>query len=164
MATRSPSSMWRPRYTAPMPPLPSNDSILYWPSRTVPTNEEGSSSRTSPSVGQKLNPSSNFSLQTVQYFIQGIFEAAHQIEVMTWFKRAGSYIQLRSDGLVYHRDCCTRIGAGDLAGTGRNWKDDPRRNTKFHEKGGFRVISWIAFLSPNPNRFVVRTLRPSDYC
>src|SRR6266545_2207788 len=69
-ATRSPSSMCRARYTAPIPPLPSRDSILYWPSSTVPTIDEGSSSRTSPSVAQKLTLSSYFALQTVQYFMQ----------------------------------------------------------------------------------------------
>src|SRR5713101_2957936 len=53
-----------------MPPLPSTASIWYWPSSAVPTNEDGSSSRTSPSVVQKLRLSSNFSLQAGQYFMR----------------------------------------------------------------------------------------------
>src|SRR4030095_10317355 len=53
-----------------MPPLPNNVSIWYWPSRTVPTMELGSSSSTSPSTGQKLTLSSYLVLQTVQCFMR----------------------------------------------------------------------------------------------
>src|SRR5450432_1835675 len=52
-----------------MPPLPNSDSMWYWPSSTVSTIDEGSSTRTSPSTGQKLIPSSYLILQRVQCFI-----------------------------------------------------------------------------------------------
>src|SRR5215212_11930789 len=52
-----------------MPPLPSMDSMWYWPSRTESTIVVGSSSSTSPSLAQKLTVSSYFALQAGQYFI-----------------------------------------------------------------------------------------------
>src|ERR1044072_5812239 len=55
-----------------MPPLPSRASIWYWPSRTLPTKVFGSSSRTSPSLGQKLRLSSNLLLQLGQNFMRAV--------------------------------------------------------------------------------------------
>src|SRR6185295_15060125 len=55
-----------------MPPLPSRASIWYWPSRTLPTKVLGSSSRTSPSLGQKLRLSSNLLLQLGQNFMWAV--------------------------------------------------------------------------------------------
>jgi hypothetical protein len=45
------------------------DSMWYWPSRVELTMAVASSSRTSPSLAQKLMPSSYFVLQVGQYFI-----------------------------------------------------------------------------------------------
>src|SRR3954447_15818261 len=61
-----------------MPPLPSIDSMWYWPSSVESTSAVASSSRTSPSDAQKLTLSSYFALQTGQYFIRGFGFSSQQ--------------------------------------------------------------------------------------
>src|SRR5215467_11754292 len=104
-----------------MPPLPSNDSIWYCPSRTVSTIEAGSASNTSPSIEQKLTLSSYFALQAVQYFIEDPQIAQITLSLANlcnlWIDLAGVVfyhpvtVVLRREGLngaLHHRDPLTR--------------------------------------------------------